>query len=61
MRGNPQAKQMVAGLTSQADKARATAARFANTGDYTASIAAMEDSTADIVRATRGAGIYIPG
>lgn len=61
MRSNPSAKQVVEGLMGEADKARATAMRFAKTGDYSAAIAAMETSTAHIVRAIRGAGIYIPG
>jgi hypothetical protein len=61
MRGNPKAKQMVEGLMSQADKSRVIATRHAKKGDYTAAITAMEKSTAHIVRAIRGVGIYIPG
>ncbi len=61
MRSDPKAKQIVEGLMNQADKARVIATRHADTGDYTAAIAAMETSTAHIVRAIRGVGIYIPG
>jgi hypothetical protein len=61
MHSNPSTAQVVLGLMSKADKARAIAARYAETGRYTAAISAMEKSTGHIVRAIRDAGVYIPG
>lgn len=61
MRSSPNDRQLVKELMSQADEALANATRYAEVGDYDAAIAVLETSTAHIVRAIRGAGIYIPG
>jgi tetratricopeptide (TPR) repeat protein len=61
MRSNPNDREIVRELMNRADDALADAARYAEVGDYDAAIAALETSTAHIVRAIRGAGIYIPG
>lgn len=45
----------------QATSLRKTAEQFAAKGDYDNAIKTMEESTRELVRAIRGAGVYIPG
>ncbi|MEN8760898.1 MAG: hypothetical protein ABF290_00590 [Thiogranum sp.] len=52
---------MVGKFMDMASSLRKQAETQASKGDYEAAIQTLEDSTKEIVRAIRGAGIYIPG
>lgn len=52
---------MVDKFMGKADDLRAKAEQQAGTGDYDTAVRTLEDSTREIVRAIRSAGIYIPG
>ena len=52
---------MVGKYMDMASSLRKQAETQASKGDYEAAIQTLEDSTKEIVRAIRGAGIYIPG
>lgn len=55
--GNP----MIDGLVTNASKIRDGAEAAAGKGDFQEGIRLLEDSTRELVKAIRGAGIYIPG
>ena len=52
---------MVEKFMDKASSLRQQAEKQASNGDYDAAIQTLEHSTKEIVRAIRGAGIYIPG
>lgn len=52
---------MVQGFINNAGELRSQAEAAANGKDYAAGVGLLEESTAELVRAVRGAGIYIPG
>jgi flagellin-specific chaperone FliS len=54
-------ESMVSGFMQKADELRTQADAMAKGGDYKAAISTLEQSTKEIVRAIRSAGIYIPG
>lgn len=58
--GKPETAQ-TRGLVERAAKLRAQAEGAAARRDHAAAIQFLEDSTRELVRAIRGAGIYIPG
>ena len=53
--------KMVKGFVDKATHLRTQAESTASKGDYVGGIKLLEDSTAELVKAIRGAGIYIPG
>lgn len=55
------ADSMVQGFIAKAKELRAQAEAAANGKDYTTGVKLLEESTTELVRAIRGAGIYIPG
>jgi hypothetical protein len=58
---NPSLEGMVQRYLEQAASLRKTAESSASKGDYVMGIKLLEDSTKELVRAIRGAGVYIPG
>lgn len=54
-------EQMVQQFMGKAAEVRAEAERKAASGDYDGAVSTMEESTKQLVRAIRSAGIYIPG
>lgn len=60
-RGAPGVDAMVQKFLEQAAQLRAKAEELAAKGDYESGVKMLEDSTRELVRAIRGAGIYIPG
>lgn len=52
---------MVRGFLERAARLRSQAEAASAKGDYRAAIRLLEESTGELVRAIRGAGIYIPG
>lgn len=58
---NPNLDGMVQKYLEQAASLRKTAEGSAGKGDYVTGIKLLEDSTKELVRAIRGAGVYIPG
>ena len=52
---------MVQGFVAKAKELRLQAEAAANGKDYATGVKLLEESTAELVRAIRGAGIYIPG
>jgi len=58
---NPNLESMVQKYVEQAAALRANAEGMAAKKDYEGAIKVMEDSTKELVRAIRGAGVYIPG
>jgi hypothetical protein len=52
---------MVQGFVQKANALRKEAEAAAGKGDHVKGIKLLEDSTAELVKAIRGAGIYIPG
>lgn len=58
---NPNLESMVQKYLDQAAAIRANAEVMAAKKDFEAGIKLLEDSTKELVRAIRGAGIYIPG
>jgi hypothetical protein len=61
MKTNWGIEAMVNKYMESADKLRARADEQASDGEYENAIGTMEESTKEIVRAIRSAGIYIPG
>jgi len=61
MSGNEQVRSQVRKFMDKAAAMRTKAEERAAAGDFGAAIEAMEQSTREIVRAIRGAGIFIPG
>lgn len=55
------ADSMVQGFIAKAKELRAKAEAAANSKDYANGVKLLEESTTELVRAIRGAGIYIPG
>jgi len=60
-RGAAGSDPMVKASVGKAEQLRGQADAAAAKGDHTAAIKLLEDSTADLVRAIRNAGIFIPG
>ena len=60
-RSSAAADAMVQGFVDKASTLRERAEGTARGGDHRAAIRLLEDSTRELVRAIRGAGIYIPG
>lgn len=58
---NPSLESMVQKYLELAARLRSEAAGMAAKGDYTSAIRLQEDSTLELLRAIRSAGIYIPG
>jgi hypothetical protein len=52
---------MVQGFIAKAKELRAKADAAASGKDYATGVKLLEESTTELVRAIRGAGIYIPG
>jgi hypothetical protein len=52
---------MTKDLVSRAKELRGKAETAAGKGDHAGAIRLLEDSTAELVKAIRNAGIYIPG
>jgi hypothetical protein len=61
MKSNGSVQTMVTKFMDKADKLRAQADQQASAGEYETAITTLEQSTKEIVRAIRSAGIYIPG
>lgn len=61
MQGSEGVKKMVDKFMGKAAGIRKAAEKQAEAGDYEAAVRSLEDSTKEIVRAIRSAGIYIPG
>lgn len=53
--------RMVTTYVQRADALRAEAERQAGSGDFAGAVGTLEQSTKELVRAIRSAGIYIPG
>lgn len=60
-RANPGIDGMVAKFLDQAARLRSEAEAKAGARNFEAAIALLEDATRELVRAIRGAGVYIPG
>ncbi|WP_420476993.1 hypothetical protein [Noviherbaspirillum sp. ST9] len=58
---NPNLESMVQKYVEQAATLRTNAEGMAAKKDYEGAIKVLEDSTKELVRAIRGAGVYIPG
>ncbi|HEY0845483.1 MAG TPA: hypothetical protein VGE12_08950 [Noviherbaspirillum sp.] len=58
---NPNLETMVQKYVDQAATIRATAEGLAAKKDFDGAVKSMEDSTKELVRAIRSAGVYIPG
>jgi len=58
---NPGLESMVQKYLEQSKALRASAEAAAKAKDYEGAIRLLEDSTKELVRAIRGAGVYIPG
>lgn len=58
---NPALDRSVQGFLDAAAKLRGDAEAQAKKGSYEAAIKTLEESTRELVRAIRGAGVYIPG
>lgn len=58
---NPALDRSVQGFLDAAAKLRGDAEEQAKKGSYEVAIKTLEDSTRELVRAIRGAGVYIPG
>lgn len=59
--GNPALDRSVQGFLDQASRLRAEGETQAQGGNYEAAVATLEESTKQLVRAIRGAGVFIPG
>jgi hypothetical protein len=57
----PGGDEMVARFVAKAKELRGQAESTASKGDHVGAIKLLEDSTAELVKAIRGSGIYIPG
>lgn len=60
-RANPNIENMVRNFMEKAARLREQADGAARQGDFPAAIKLLEDSTGELVRAIRGAGVFIPG
>lgn len=60
-RANASLDAMVQRALAQAALHRKAAEAFVGKGDHDAAVRALEDSTRELMRAIRGAGVYIPG
>lgn len=60
-RGASASDPMVRKFVDSAARLRESADGLAGKGDYPGAIKSLEDSTAELVRAIRGAGVFIPG
>lgn len=58
---NPMLDQQVQGFVAKAKELRASAEAAASRKNHAEAVKLLEDSTAELVRAIRNAGIYIPG
>jgi hypothetical protein len=58
---NEATRNRVAGFLEAADRHRETALEHADAGRFEDAISALEQSTAELVKVIRGAGVYIPG
>lgn len=58
---NPQLDQQVAGFVAKAKELRGVAEASAARKDFAGAVKQLEDSTVELVRAIRNAGVYIPG
>jgi hypothetical protein len=58
---SPDLDKQISAFVAKAKELRASAETSAAAKDYTAAIKLLEDSTAELVRAIRNAGVYIPG
>jgi len=58
---NPMLDQQVQGFVGKAKELRSAAEAAAAKRDHTQAVKLLEESTAELVRAIRNAGIYIPG
>lgn len=58
---SPQLDQQVSGFVSKAKELRSAAEASAKAKDFAQAIKQLEDSTMELVRAIRNAGVYIPG
>ena len=58
---NPALDKSVQGFLDSAARLRSEAEEQARKGGFEAAIKTLEDSTRELVRAIRGAGVYIPG
>ncbi|MDX1606499.1 MAG: hypothetical protein R3202_09930 [Candidatus Competibacterales bacterium] len=58
---DPRISQQVNQFMDKAKQLRARAEQQASRGDYDSAVSTLEDSTKEVVRAIRMAGIYIPG
>lgn len=61
MNANTALKKLVRGFLQKADSLRKEAEELATKGNYEGSIARLEESTGQVMRAIRSAGVYIPG
>ena len=61
MKSSGSVEAMVTKFMDKADALRAQADKQASDGEYESAINTLEESTKEIVRAIRSAGIYIPG
>lgn len=59
--GNPMLDQQVQGFVSKAKELRSAAEAAAAKRDHAQAVKLLEESTVELVRAIRNAGIYIPG
>jgi len=59
--GNPALDKSVQGFLDAAARLRTDAEEQARKANYDGAIKTLEDSTRELVRAIRGAGVYIPG
>ncbi|HJY78012.1 MAG TPA: hypothetical protein VKE95_15355 [Burkholderiales bacterium] len=57
----PTGQAAVAASTQRARELRTQAEAAARRGDHAAAVRLLEDSTGELVKAIRGAGVYIPG
>jgi len=58
---NPALDRSVRNFLDEAARLRGEAEQQAQKGGFDAAIKTLEDSTRELVRAIRGAGVYIPG
>jgi hypothetical protein len=60
-RDMPGVESMVSGRVERARQVRTQAEQAAARGDHAAGIKLLEESTGELVKAIRSAGVYIPG
>jgi hypothetical protein len=61
IRGDSRIEERVQQFLDEADTLRSRAEQQAAAGEYPAAVSTLEQSTREIVRAIRSAGVYIPG